>query len=104
MFAVIQAGGRQHRVEVGDVVRVDRLPTKLGESVVFDRVLLVGRGESTDIGNPAVTGARVRATVVGHERARKVLIYTYKRRKNSNRGRQGHRQAFTEVKIDAIEA
>lgn len=104
MYAVIETGGKQHRVQVGQVVRVESLPVASGEAVVFDRVLLVGEGETVQIGAPVVGGARVRATVVEHDRAKKVLVHTYKKTKNASRRHQGHRQDYTAVKIDAIEA
>ena len=104
MYAVIETGGRQHRVRVGDVVRVDRLAAETGSAVVFDRVLLVGSGSDVQVGSPTIDGAQVKASVVEHDRAKKILIYTYKRRQNSNRKQGGHRQAYTAVKIEAIEA
>ena len=103
MYAVIQTGGKQQRVEIGEVVQVESLSGDAGDAVVFDRVLMVGDGDSVRVGSPAVEGATVRGTIVSHGRAKKVLIYTYKRRKNSNRRSQGHRQNYTAVKIDAIE-
>ncbi len=104
MYAVIQSGGKQHRVQVGDVVRVEKLPGQVGDPVVFDRVLMVGEGDSSRVGSPTVDGVQVKGTVVGQDRGKKILVYVFKRRKNSNRKRQGHRQDFTAVKIDAIEA
>ncbi len=104
MYAVIEAGGRQVRVEVGDVVRVDHLSGDVGSEVVFDRVLLVGSDEGPKIGTPTVEAAAVRGSIVEQGRGKKVLIYTYKRRKNSNRRSRGHRQDFTAVKIDSIDA
>jgi large subunit ribosomal protein L21 len=104
MYAVIEAGGKQVRVRVGDVVRVERLQSEVGSAVVFDRVLMLGDGDSVAVGAPAVDGARVRGTVVAQDRAGKVRVYTYKRRKNSNRKTRGHRQDFTAVKIEKIEA
>jgi large subunit ribosomal protein L21 len=104
MYAVIESGGRQHRVQVGDVLRVDRLAAEVGSEVVFHRVLLVGSGSDVKVGSPTVEGAQVKASVVDHDRAKKILIYTYKRRQNSNRKQGGHRQAYTSVKIEAIEA
>jgi large subunit ribosomal protein L21 len=104
MYAVIQTGGQQLRVQVGDVVEIARLAEEVGRPVVFDRVLLVGGDEDVRIGTPVVDSARVNGTVVAQGRDRKVLVYTYKRRKNSARKRQGHRQAFTAVKIDSIDA
>jgi large subunit ribosomal protein L21 len=103
MYAVIQTGGKQHRVEVGEVVRVESLAGDAGDSVVFDKVLMVGDSDSVRVGSPVVEGASVRGTVVSHGRGKKILIFTYKRRKNSNRRTQGHRQNYTAVKIDAIE-
>ena len=103
MYAVIETGGKQHRVQVGQVVRVESLPAGSGESVVFDRVLVLGEGESLKVGAPLVKGARVRATVVENDRAKKVLIQTYKKTKNASRRHAGHRQDYTAVKIDAIE-
>ncbi len=104
MYAVIQSGGKQHRVQVGDVVRVESLPGGPGDAVVFDRVLIVGEGKKTRVGTPTVEGAKVNATVVEQGRADKVVVFNFKRRKNSNRKKQGHRQAFTAVKIDSIKA
>ena len=104
MYAVIETGGKQHRVRQGDVVRVENLGVEQGAAVEFDRVLLVGGEDETRVGTPVLEGARVRGTVLRHGRAKKIRIYTFKRRKNSNRRRKGHRQGFTEVKIEAIEA
>ncbi|ANM31168.1 50S ribosomal protein L21 [Acidobacteria bacterium Mor1] len=104
MYAVIQAGGRQLRVQEGDVVHVDKMSAEAGESVVFDQVLLIGGGEDSRVGTPMVDGARVEGTVVAQKRDKKVLIYTYKPRQNANRKSAGHRQHLTAVKIDAIQA
>ena len=103
MMAVIESGGKQLRVEQGQTVQVESLPAAAGESVVFDRVLLVGSGEAVRVGSPTVEGATVKGTVLGHGRAGKVLVYVSKRRKNSNRKSRGHRQGYTAVRIDAIE-
>lgn len=104
MYAVIQTGGKQYRVQQGDVIRVEALPIQAGDPVEFDKVLLIGDEESTRVGTPTVDGATVKGTVISQSRDKKVLIYTFKRRQNSNRRQAGHRQAFTEIKIDAIEA
>lgn len=104
MYAVIETGGKQHRVEVGQVVRVETVAGEPGNSVVFDRVLMIGGGAEVKLGSPAVAGARVRGTVVEQDRGKKIVIYTFKRRQNSNRRNAGHRQNFTAVKIDAIDA
>ena len=104
MYAVIETGGHQHRVEVGAVVRVARLPGDAGGSVVFDRVLIVGGEGETKVGTPTLDGAQVRGKVLAQDRDSKIVIYTYKKRKNSARKQAGHRQHFTAVKIEAIEA
>lgn len=104
MYAVIESGGKQHRVRVGDVVRVESLPVQAGDTVAFDHVLMVGTGDGSRIGTPTVAGAKVTGTVVELGRGAKVIGYLFKHRKNSNRKRWGHRQAFTAVKIEAIEA
>ena len=103
MYAVIQTGGKQHRVEVGKVVRVERLEAEAGASVVFEQVLAVGEGSSLRVGAPTIHGAAVRGTVVEQGRGDKIVIYKFKRRQNANRRRGGHRQDFTAVKIDAIQ-
>ena len=104
MYAVIETGGKQHRVEVGEIVKVESLGADNGEAVVFDRVLMIGDGSNVILGAPVVEGAEVRGTVVEVDRAKKIVIYTFKHRQNSNRRRAGHRQNYTAVKIDAIQA
>ena len=103
MYAVIETGGKQHRVEVGEVVRVERTGADAGAKIVFDRVLMVGDGAAVRVGSPSVSGASVRGTVLELDRAKKVLTYQYKRRQNANRKRRGHRQDYMAVKIDAIQ-
>jgi large subunit ribosomal protein L21 len=104
MYAVIESGGRQFRVQVGEVVRVQRMDGDVGAPVVFDRVLMLGGEDEARIGAPVVDGAAVRASIVEHGRDKKIRIYTFKRRQNSNRRRMGHRQDFTAVKIESIES
>jgi len=104
MFAVIETGGKQLRVEVGEVVRVEHLSGETGEEIVFDRVLLVGDGESARVGSPTVDAASVRGSIVEQGRGAKIHLYTFKRRQNSNRRRAGHRQAYTAVKIESIDS
>jgi len=103
MYAVIGIGGKQVRVSPGEVVRVETLPVDPGTAVAFDNVLLVGGETGTLVGTPTVAGAKVLATVLEHGRAKKVLIFKKKRRKQYRRT-NGHRQNFTAVKIDNIEA
>ena len=102
MYAVVRTGGKQVRVAPGKAVRVECLPGAVGEPVAFDEVLLVaGEGEPR-LGRPLVAGARVVGTIVRHGRGRKLTIFKSKRRKNYRR-KQGHRQDFTEVRVEAIE-
>ncbi|NIM02037.1 MAG: 50S ribosomal protein L21 [Acidobacteria bacterium] len=103
MYAVIETGGKQMRVQVGDLVRVETLDGDVGSKVVFDRVLMVGEGEKAQVGSPAVEGAKVQGSIVEQGRAKKIRIFTYKPRQNSNRRRMGHRQNYTAVKIESID-
>jgi large subunit ribosomal protein L21 len=102
MYAVIQTGGKQHRVEIGEVVRVDKLESEEGAQVTFDQVLALGEGDSVQVGAPIVKGATVTGTVVEQGRGKKLIVFRYRRRQNASRRRGGHRQDFTAVKIDAI--
>jgi len=103
MSAVIVTGGKQYRVAEGQKLRVERLETEEGQSVEFDKVLMVGEGDNVKVGAPYLDGGKVKATVVSHGRGKKISIMKFRRRKDSKR-QMGHRQDFTEVKIDAIEA
>jgi len=103
MYAVIKSGGKQHRVEEGEVLRLEKLEAATGEEVSFDNILMVGEGESVKIGTPYVEGGQVTAEVVKQGRANKVTIIKFNRRKHS-RKTQGHRQWFTDVKITGIKA
>ena len=100
MFAVIRTGGKQYRVEEGQTLRVEKLPAEEGSSVEFPEVLLVG-GDQVAVGTPTVKGATVKATVVRHGLGRKTLVEKFKA-KVMYRRRVGHRQPFTEIRIDAI--
>ena len=101
MYAVIQSGGKQYRVESGKQLRVELLGAEVGAAVAFDKVLLVGAGEAVKVGAPYVTGAKVTATVVSHGRGDKVRIFKLRRRKHFQKS-QGHRQSYTEVHINDI--
>lgn len=101
MYAVIETGGKQHRVIEGELIRVEKIEAKTGSTIDFDRVLMVGEGETIKVGTPVVDGATVSAEVVQHGRGQKVTILKFKRRKHHMK-RQGHRQWFTEIKITAI--
>lgn len=103
MYAVIQSGGKQHRVTEGLVIRLEKLDVETGASVEFDKVLMVAQGENVKVGVPYIDGSTVTAEVVAHGRGKKVKIVKFRRRKHS-RKQQGHRQWFTEVKITGISA
>jgi len=103
MYAIIKSGGKQYRVRSGEQVRVESLPAEVGAAVSFDQVLMVGEGEGVRVGSPLVTGAAVKATVLGHGRGDKVKIFKLRRRKHFQKS-QGHRQGYTEVRIDDIVA
>ena len=102
MYAVIQSGGKQHRVKEGEVVRLEKLEQATGASFEFDKVLMVANGEDIKIGAPYVEGSKVIAEVVAHGRGKKVNIIKFRRRKHHMK-RQGHRQWYTEVKITGIQ-
>ena len=101
MYAVIESGGKQHRVTEGETLKLEKLDIATGESVEFDRVLLVGEGEGVKIGAPYVDGGKVTAEVVAQGRHKKVKIVKFRRRKHSMK-QAGHRQWYTEVKITGI--
>ncbi|MBI5042435.1 MAG: 50S ribosomal protein L21 [Nitrospirae bacterium] len=100
MYAVLETGGKQYKVSQGDVISVERLSAKPGEKVELNKVLMIG-GEKTVIGNPVVKSAKVIGEVVGEGRGDKIIVFKMKRRKNYRRT-NGHRQAFTSLKITEI--
>lgn len=103
MYAVIRTGGKQYRVAAGDKLKVEKLAAEVGAQLVLAEVLLVGDGEQITMGTPAVAGASVTATVLAHGKGDKVRVFKMRRRKHY-RKTQGHRQTYTEVRIDAISA
>ncbi|HEX6734727.1 MAG TPA: 50S ribosomal protein L21 [Azonexus sp.] len=103
MYAVIKTGGKQYRVSAGQKLKVEQIPAEVGAEVTLDQVLMVGEGESVKVGAPLVAGATVKCTVVSHGRHDKVKIFKMRRRKHYQK-RQGHRQNYTELRIDTIAA
>jgi large subunit ribosomal protein L21 len=101
MYAVIKTGGKQYKVIPGEKLKVEQIPAEVGAQIVLDQVLLVGDESSIRLGQPIVAGATVTATVLGHGRGDKVKIFKMRRRKHYQK-HQGHRQGFTELKIDGI--
>lgn len=103
MYVIVRNGGRQYKAVVGETIDVEKLPIEEGESLVLDEVLLVAQPEGEPlIGKPLVTGATVKATVVKQYRGKKILVWKYKPKKRY-RKRQGHRQYYTRLRIDAVE-
>ena len=103
MYAVIQTGGKQYRVQQGDVIFVEKINAQADEAVTFDEVLLVGNDGETKIGTPMVEGAKVEGKVLAQVKSKKIVVYKYKAKKNE-RKKQGHRQPYTKVEITAINA
>ena len=101
MYAVIESGGKQHRVEEGEVLQLEKLDAAAGDKVKFDKILLVGEGVSVKIGKPYVEGSQVEAKVLKQGRGEKIKIIKFNRRKHFKK-QQGHRQSFTEVEITGI--
>lgn len=101
MYAVVKTGGKQYKVAPGEKLMVEKLPAEVGAEVVLDEVLLVSEGDNVRLGQPKVAGATVKATVVAHGRGEKVKIFKMRRRKHYQK-HQGHRQDYTELRIEAI--
>jgi large subunit ribosomal protein L21 len=101
MYAVFRTGGKQFRAELGKKIRVPSMDVEPGESITFDDVLLASDGNEVQVGAPTVDGAKVKAEILRHGRDKKIIVFKRKRRKNYRR-KQGHRQGFTEVRVDEI--
>jgi len=101
MYAVIKTGGKQYRVAPGEKIKIEQIPADVGSQIVLDQVLMVAEGESVKVGNPLVDGAKVSATVLAHGRGQKLRIFKMRRRKHYQKT-QGHRQNYTEIRVDAI--
>ncbi|MBM7653023.1 MULTISPECIES: 50S ribosomal protein L21 [Bacillaceae] len=102
MYAIIETGGKQLKVEEGQAIYIEKLDVEAGETVTFDKVLFVG-GETVKVGSPVVAGATVTAKVEKQGRQKKIIVFKYKAKKN-NRKKQGHRQPYTKVVIEKINA
>ena len=101
MYAVIKTGGKQYKVAPGEKLKVEQIPADVGAQVILDQVLMVGDEASVRLGQPMVTGATVKATVLSHGRGEKLRIFKMRRRKHYQK-HQGHRQGYTELQIDGI--
>ena len=104
MYAIIVTGGKQYKVSEGDTLFIEKLEAEEGSAVTFDQVLLAGEGESVKVGAPTVNGATVEAKVLKNGKAKKITVFTYKPKKGSSHRKQGHRQPYTKVRIDAVKA
>ena len=102
MYAIIETGGKQIKVEAGQAIYIEKLDVEAGETVTFDKVLFVG-GENVKVGSPVVEGATVTAKFEKQGRAKKIIVFKYKAKKN-NRKKQGHRQPYTKLVVEAINA
>lgn len=101
MYAVVETGGKQYKVQVGQTIEVEKLPLAVGDKVKLDKVLVVARDGGTKVGDPHVKGARVEATVTLQDAHRKITVFKYKPKVRYRR-KQGHRQQFTRLRIDKI--
>jgi large subunit ribosomal protein L21 len=103
MYAVVSTGGKQYKVQKGETLRIEKIPGEVGGKVTFDKVLLVADGENIRVGQPMVEKAAVQASIVEQDKAKKILVFKYKRRKRYRR-KAGHRQPYAAIRIDGIEA
>jgi large subunit ribosomal protein L21 len=103
MYAVIASGGKQYKVREGEILKLEKLDGQVGSEVAFDQVLLLSDGEAVKIGQPTLADVAVRGHIMEQGREKKILVFKYKRRKRYRR-KQGHRQSYTAVKIDRIDA
>ncbi|MFZ7110295.1 MAG: 50S ribosomal protein L21 [Desulfatiglandales bacterium] len=103
MYAVIKTGGKQYRVKPGGEVKVEKLPGNVGDEVTFDKVLMTSDGDTVNIGRPYLENTKVLGRLARQGRNRKILVFKYKKRKGYRR-KQGHRQDFSLVRIETIEA
>ena len=102
MYAVVSSGGKQYKVQEGEVLRVERISGDIGAPVSFDKVLMFSDGENVSIGQPVLEDVSVKGHIVEQDKAKKIIVFKYKRRKRYRR-KQGHRQHYTAIKIDSIE-
>jgi large subunit ribosomal protein L21 len=103
MYAVISTGGKQYKVSEGETLRIERIPGEIGAPVSFDRVLMLSDGKTVEVGQPTLTDVAVTGHIVEQGKAKKIIVFKYKRRKRYRRKR-GHRQQYTALRIDTIKA
>ncbi len=100
-YAIVQDGGKQFKAVIGETIEVDRYPLEVGVEIDMDQVLLISDGENTQVGNPFIEGAKIQGTVIAHTKGPKVTVFKYMA-KERIRTKTGHRQKYTQVRIDAI--
>ncbi len=103
MYVIVNTGGKQYKIQKGDVLRVEKIPGEVGSPVSFDKVLMFSDGENVNIGRPVLDNVAVKGHIVEQGKDKKIIVFKYKRRKRYRR-KLGHRQQYTEIKIDSIEA
>ncbi len=103
MYAIVKSGGKQYKVCQGEVLRIEKIPGDVGSPVSFDKVLMFSDGENVNVGQPMLDNVTVNGHIVEQGKAKKIIVFKYKKRKRY-RKTQGHRQPYTAVKIDSIEA
>jgi large subunit ribosomal protein L21 len=103
MYAIVNTGGKQYKIQQGDILRVEKIPGEIGSSVSFDKVLMFSDGDNVSIGRPVLDNVAVKGHIIEQGKAKKIIVFKYKRRKRYRR-KQGHRQQYTAIKIDSIEA
>lgn len=103
MYAIVNTGGKQYKIQQGDILRVEKIPGEVGSPVSFDKVLMFSDGENVNIGRPVLDNVAVKGHIVEQGKGKKIIVFKYKRRKRYRR-KLGHRQQYTAIKIDSIEA
>ncbi|MBW1641856.1 MAG: 50S ribosomal protein L21 [Deltaproteobacteria bacterium] len=103
MYAIVNSGGKQYKVQEGEIVKVEKLSGNVGDNVSFDKVLMFSDGDKVNVGTPLLEKAAVNGCIVEQGKSKKIIVFKYKRRKRYRR-KQGHRQQFTAVKIESIKA
>ena len=103
MYAIVDTGGKQYKVKKDETLRIEKIPGEVGSQVSFDKILMLVDDDNVKIGRPVLDDVAVKGHIVEQEKAQKIIVFKYKRRKRYRR-KQGHRQQYTAVKIDSIEA
>ncbi|ONI45443.1 50S ribosomal protein L21 [Candidatus Epulonipiscium fishelsonii] len=103
MYAIIETGGKQYKVEEGNIINIEKLDMAVGETVNFEQILAVSTDKGMNVGNPTVKGAKIKGEILAQFKGKKIIVFKYKRKK-SYKKKKGHRQLYTKVKITSITA